>query len=310
MREHNGNWHILVLNLPVKGDGFSLGSGLWIKPINEKLNVFNMAALGAIGFREWAVLEPMTGGLHSEIVSAKDGDTIPGYDALNRAWLALALLCLRGYTLQMGIACSSFSWDEAEGLRKGVSSKFIKKEIVGDDGAETPQEKNEFIGGLLDYHIKIIRTKNPKTELSLTDANWVAEHFEKFNRLAAESAAFRFSLEAAVDWRFSKDVRAAISRVWAGIESVLELKMETVYRLSTIVASLFAPRGPERIQKFKATKKLYDTRSKAVHGGTLKPETLADALDESFSILSGLLLLCIEKGKVLDNDDFEKALFS
>jgi hypothetical protein len=210
----------------------------------------------------------------------------------------------------MGVACSSFSWEEAEGLRKGTSSKFIKKEILGEDIAEAPQEKKEFIGGLLDYHLKIIRPKNPKIELSPADANWVAEHFEKFNRLAAESEAFRFSLEAAVDWRFSKDVRAAISRVWAGIESMLELKMETVYRLSTIVASLLASRGAERIQKFKATKKLYDTRSKAVHGGALKPEALADALEDSFSILSGLLLLCIEKGRVLDSDDFEAALFT
>jgi hypothetical protein len=292
MPEHDNNWHILVHNLYVEGEGFSLGPSVWIRPLANRLTVFKLAGLGAMGFREWAVLEPLLDGLRSEIVSIKDGSVISGYDHLNRGWLALALLCLRGYTSQVGVACSDVSWDRAEETRKsiGPSDSF--------DG---------FAGCLLDYHLKRISISS-KANLSIDDADWVAQHFERFNSLSAQNEAFRFSLEAAVDWRYSKDMRSAIARIWAGVESILAVKTEIVFRLSAIAASLLVPRGQGRVERFRAIKKLYDVRSKAVHGAPLKPEILATALNDSSVLLSSLLLLCIEKGRVFDSADFESAL--
>lgn len=299
---HEGNWHALVCNLPVSGEGFSLGPGLWIKPVTPPLTIFSLAAFGSAGFKEWAVLEPIANSCKSEIISAKDADITPGFNALNRAWLATALLTLRGYTEQIGVACSSVSWDEAEGLRAKISASVPKNEAES-----TPFR---FQGGLLDYHMRIIGIKSEIRQLDAIDAEWVADHFEKFNLLASTSEPFRFALQAAVDWRFSTDFRAAIARVWAGIEAILELKMETVFRMSTIAAALLAPRGEARIEKYKTLLKLYGARSKAVHGGQMKDELQVDTLFQSFKLLSEILLICIEKNRALNKADFESALFT
>jgi hypothetical protein len=46
------------------------------------LSVFDLAAAGAVGFREWAMLEPLAAACTSGIESAADAATLPGYDAL------------------------------------------------------------------------------------------------------------------------------------------------------------------------------------------------------------------------------------
>ncbi len=56
--------------------------------------MFDLAAAGAVGFRAWATLEPISPLCTCEIEAARDSDVVPGYDTLNRAWLASALLVL------------------------------------------------------------------------------------------------------------------------------------------------------------------------------------------------------------------------
>ena len=145
--------------------------------------------------------------------------------------------------------------------------------------------------------------------MSSDDAAWTVAHFETFNRLASESEAFRLALEAAIDWRHSKDPRLAIGRVWSGIEAVFGVTSELVYRISLLAASLLEERGRSRKSRFQAVKKLYGLRSKAVHGEPLPKEQLVTALNDSYQLLRELLLLTIEKGHVLSEDDFDHAVF-
>src|ERR1700751_1643587 len=93
---HQGNWYVLAFGLPVSVSPLTVASGLTVKALASPLSVFDLAAAGAVGFREWAVLEPLAAGCASEIESAADAAITPGYDALNRAWLVSALLKLRG----------------------------------------------------------------------------------------------------------------------------------------------------------------------------------------------------------------------
>ena len=50
-------------------------------------------------------------------------------------------------------------------------------------------------------------------------------------------------------------------------------------------------------------------RSKAVHGAQLTDERIALALNDSYHLLADLLLLSIDTGHVLVQEDFDKAVF-
>ena len=113
---HAGNWYVLVFGLPQPEATMLFASGISLRPLDARLDVFDLAAVGAVGFREWAALEPIIPYCTCEIESAKDADVPPGFDTLNRAWLAGALLVLRGFTLASGVACSAYSSESVQSL--------------------------------------------------------------------------------------------------------------------------------------------------------------------------------------------------
>ena len=100
-----------------------------------------------------------------------------------------------------------------------------------------------------------------------------------------------------------------MGRLWSGIEAAFGISSELVYRISILCASLLEERGERRKARFQAVKKLYGLRRKAVHGEPLKQEQLVSAMSDSYRLLRELLLLTIEKGRLLTADDFDDALF-
>jgi hypothetical protein len=182
----------------------------------------------------------------------------------------------------------------------------------GPDAAvyESKRDLPRFHGTLLDYHLTLLTNRDARTgEASIEDAAWIHEHFDVFNNLAAQSQPFRFALEAAVDWRFAKDARSAVARLWSGIEAIFGITSELVYRISLLSACLLAERGDARKARFEEVKKLYGLRSKVVHGEQLTEEKVASALNDSYQLLAALMLLSINNGHVLGQEDFDQALF-
>jgi hypothetical protein len=156
----------------------------------------------------------------------------------------------------------------------------------------------------------LIPKETRSTPFDTTEAAWVSSYLERFNELAAGNERFRFALEAAVDWRYAKDPRAAISRVWAGLESLLGIGSELVYRIALNSATVVASRGSERVAAFKKIRALYGVRSKAVHGEPITDDKLSTALHDSFEVLRALLLDAVERGAVRTDDDFFQDLLS
>lgn len=305
-------WHVLVCGLELSEPSFDLGPSLILRRLHEPLTVFDMAAVGAVGFREWAVLEPLLPAARAEIVSAIDGTTLPGYDALNKAWLGSSLLVLRGYARHLCVAVSGYSWSLVAAHRKSASSSFRRQMVEEgvDKAVFEPRAKlPPFRGQLLDYHLNLLLPKETRSEpVGAVEAQWVADHFEIFNGLASEDERFRFALEAAIDWRYSRDPRAAMARVWAGIESLFAITSELVYRIALYAAIVVAPRGPERLAAFKRVKALYALRSKAVHGDPITEERLLGGLHESFELIRSLLLDAVERGRVRADEDYQSEL--
>ncbi|MGB7062006.1 MAG: hypothetical protein WBF13_06595 [Candidatus Zixiibacteriota bacterium] len=307
-------WHVLVCGLQLAADAFELGSSLTLRRLATPLSVFDLAAAGSVGFREWAVLEPLAPAATGEIVSPVAGAILPGYDALNKCWLASALLVIRGFARHICPAVSAYSWNSIAGHQEAQSPNFrrqmaeegVEKAVYEPRGSLPP-----FKGQLLDYHLQLFLPKETRsTRFDAAEAAWIASHFESFNRLAAEDERFRFALEAAVDWRFAKDPRAAIGRIWAGVESLLAINAELVYRVSLCAATIIAPRGPARVAAFKRVKALYGVRSKAVHGEPIAEEKLSTGLHESFELLRAMLLDAVERSAVRTQEELNKELLS
>ena len=307
-------WHVLICGLQLAGDAFDLGSSLTLQRIVTPLSVFDLAAAGAVGFREWATLEPLAPAATAEIASPVAGAILPGYDALNKCWLASALLVIRGFARHICPAVSAYSWNFIAGHQKSQSATFRRQ--MADEGIEKAVYKPHgslppFQGQLLDYHLRLLLPKQTRsTPFDAAEAACIASHFESFNGLAAEDERFRFAVEAAVDWRYAKDPRAAMARIWAGVESLLAINAELVYRVSLCAATIIAPRGAERVAAFKRVKGLYGIRSKAVHGEPIADEKLFTGLHESFDLLRTMLLDAVERAAVRTEEDFYKELLS
>lgn len=303
---HKGNWYVLVFGLPLPQETVVLAPGMSLIPLPSPMDVFDLAALGAVGFREWSMLEPFVPGCTCEIESPEDSSTLPGFDTLNRAWLALTLLVLRGFTQVKGIAVSSYRWGNVP----------IPEHAASWNQATDPSQRRArtdlpmFKGSLLDLHIRMMDiTGTRQDSITTNDADWIRSNFAAANQLSAESERFQLALRAAVDWRFTTDKRSAIARLWSGIEAIFGISSELVYRLSVTGSCLLEHRGKERIERFREIKKLYGVRSKAVHGEAMTESRLEAGVAQSFELLRDLLILQIERGKVLNQDDFEQAIF-
>jgi hypothetical protein len=128
-QSNDGNWYILLAGLPALDVNITLAPGLSLRPLENRLSVFDLAAAGAAGFRGRATLEPFCSTCTAEIESAKDAAVLPGYDTLNRAWLATALLVLRGFTKLWGVVCSSYPWGTVAGHQERTKHIFNKQLI-------------------------------------------------------------------------------------------------------------------------------------------------------------------------------------
>lgn len=307
-------WNVLVCGLPLGGESFELGSSLVLRRLRMPLTVFDLAAAGAVGFREWAALEPLAASATAEVTSPTGEAVSPGYDALNKCWLVSALLVLRGFARHICPACSAYSWNFIAGHQKTVSPAF-RRQLAEEGPAKAVFEPRgslpRFQGGLLDYHLRLLIPKETRsTPFDSSEAGWFKSHFERFNQLAAGDERFRFALGAAVDWRYAKDPRAAVARVWAGVESLLGINSELTYRVALSAATVVASRGTERIAAFKKIRGLYGVRSKAVHGEPIAEDKLFTGLHESFDVLRTLLLDAVERGAIRSDEDFFLELLS
>lgn len=307
-------WYVLVCGLSLAADYFDLGSSLTLRRLVTPLSVFDLAGVGAAGFREWAALEPLAPSASAEISSATDAATKPGYDALNKCWLVSALLVLRGFARHICPACSAYSWNLIAGHQRAVAPTFrrqLEQEGVEKAVFEPRAALPRFQGGLLDYHLHLlIPGETRTTPFDDSEAAWISENFHRFNRLASEDERFRFALEAVTDWRYAKDPRAGIARIWAGVESLLAINSELVYRVSLCAATAIAPRGPGRLSAFRRIKGLYGVRSKAVHGEPIDQGKLLGALHDSFDVLRALLVDAIQRGSLRTEEDFTRELLA
>lgn len=307
IQQAEGNCYVLLHGMPHLDEAYVIAPGMSLLPLENPLDVFDLAALGAVGFREWAVLEPFIRGCTVEIESPLDSAIQPGYDTLNRAWLATTMLVLRGFSTASGVSTSNQRWGSVPHSLHADS--WTRK--INPTKRRTRTDLPQFHGGILDLHMRVLDVSDEaKQSMTEDDAKWLHGHYGAMNQMCSDSERFRLALSAAVDCRYATDERSAIARQWSGIEAILGISSELVYRISLTAASLLEDRGPERLARSRAIKKLYHLRSKAVHGDSLSAEQLRTGLFKSYALLRELLLLQINRGSVFTKQDFDEAIYS
>ena len=291
-------YYILLCNINLRKSKLSLSHSCYLRRIEKKISVFDLALAGTKGFRAWAVLEPLINSCRCELVSEETPQYNYGYDVLNRGWLISAMLFLKGYYFVLPVAFNTYSWESFAGQTLPEA-----------------KEKNElpaFQGGLTDYGLTVLSLPTEAkdhSEILEADAKWIEANFDIFNELAYKSDSFRMALEASIDWRYSKEPRSAISRIWGGIESLYGVNSELVFRISLYSATLLEACGEHRKERFNQVKKLYSMRSKVVHGEKVSDADMQMTLHESFFLLRELLLLCAKNQRVISNTDIDSSLF-
>jgi len=145
-------------------------------------------------------------------------------------------------------------------------------------------------------------------KVSHDDIEWVVAHLLKFVKLL-EHPSFRTAVEALTTHHQHASLRMAAAALWAGLEALLQIESELRFRVSTYVASLLEPFGPSRLSLFRHARKLYDVRSKAVHGAALEEAVLRAHVVEIRALLSRVICAITEGGRVPKSEQLDERVF-
>ncbi|WP_428247490.1 hypothetical protein [Ferrovibrio sp.] len=99
-----------------------------------------------------------------------------------------------------------------------------------------------------------------------------------------------------------------MAAIWSAIEALLGFDHELSFRISSAVAVLLEKDAENRKRRFRQIKKLYNIRSRSVHGGKIENEKANAAADQSHQVLCELLIDFIRRGRLLNPEEAEVLL--
>lgn len=134
---------------------------------------------------------------------------------------------------------------------------------------------------------------NPPYVLTRNDSDWLSEFYPDA-QILLKDGSFQTAVQCLATHHWHPNPRIKMAMIWAGIEGIFGASSEIRFRLSLYMARFLSPDNEvDRRNIFEQVKKLYNVRSKAVHGGILKGD-LSLSATESAKLLNDLLIKCIE----------------
>lgn len=172
-------------------------------------------------------------------------------------------------------------------------SAFFQTEIGFNLQSDTPANKigngsrlratNYYMHGL---------TNSTAHMLTTDESKWIASHFADGRELL-ENDRFQTAVHCLASYRWHSMPRIKLAVLWAGIEGIFGASSEIRFRISLYIARFLHPNSAAERQKiFDSVKKLYDSRSAAVHGAKVK-SNIASAVEDSAEIIRYILLQCV-----------------
>lgn len=142
-------------------------------------------------------------------------------------------------------------------------------------------------------------------EISSEHLIWARQHHDAFEELL-KAPEFAAAIRCYMNAFYLQDDNVRIMLLWAGIEGLLSVDAELSRRLALYAALILDGPPSAKARYFDFVKCAYGTRSRAVHGGTLKPDKLSVGCDDAAGILIMLLARCVELGRVPDATELDR----
>jgi hypothetical protein len=138
--------------------------------------------------------------------------------------------------------------------------------------------------------------------------NW-ATLLPNFTKLL-EIDRFRFAASIAGTVYVHPNASVQVASIFSAIEALIDADNELRFRISMTIAKLLANGAEERAELFRKMKKLYDGRSKCVHGGGLSREKVIKCRDTSLEILRQLIIFLVIRNELPNRQRLEDLLIA
>lgn len=163
-------------------------------------------------------------------------------------------------------------------------------------------------------HVQLLED-HPKSRLfsevrviARDDIDWVVRHLTSFAELL-EKPQFRLAVDSFCSHNQAVSTRMAGAMLWSGIEALFSINSELRFRLAAYVATTLEQRGMDRIECYRRVKRLYDFRSRLVHGAAVQETAIVEHVVEVRVLLSRLICQIAESGRIHGEAETEELLF-
>ena len=197
----------------------------------------------------------------------------------------------------------------ASGLRIRTLSDVLFPAIADQSWSTIVGKDEHSVIGLLFEDVPKAQQFEPEKLVSEDDLKWVSNNLSCLRNLLLTSPAFGLAADALMSHNHAPNNRLTATALWSGIEALFDISAELRFRLASYVATVLEKRGAARLQKYRDIKRLYDARSKIVHGATMDDAALVQHILDVRNVLSLLLCFVIERGAILSSDEVEELLF-
>lgn len=137
--------------------------------------------------------------------------------------------------------------------------------------------------------------------ISEEDELWLEKYYKTAYKLL-EKDSFQTAVHTMASYRWHSVPRVQLAVIWSGIESLFNVNTEVSFRISLYIANFLGENEAQAQQIFKQVRKMYSSRSSAVHGNKTK-DNLESAVEESANLLTRILRRCAELNKLPDVDN-------
>ncbi|ELI5717188.1 HEPN domain-containing protein [Vibrio fluvialis] len=178
-----------------------------------------------------------------------------------------------------------------------ILSALFDCDAVANFQSDTPAEllSNNSHLSVTNYHMR--GSINSLYTVTPEDVHWLNTHFQNARTLL-DVDRFSDAVSARSSYRWHPNPRAQLAVLWSGIEGLFDIQGETVFKLSLFVAKFLEPDDKYQAKHIlSSVKKLYKSRSSAVHGSKIKGDR-SQLVSESSELLERLIRRCIEVGSI------------
>ena len=166
-------------------------------------------------------------------------------------------------------------------------------EVMGNIQCNKPIEQLEYATeiNITNYAFRAILSE--PYQLTADDVHWIKTNYSDAYKLL-DNDSFMTAVHAMASYKWHLMPRVQLAILWSGIEALFEASTEISFRISLYIANFLADNDTEKAKDlFTRTKKLYTSRSAAVHGGKVKGN-IEELVSESAVLLNRIIRRCAE----------------